>query len=100
MEVEFALNSTGNRIDDVLRDKAQKFVTVEVEVEFHQCPLAGSLQLMKCRAMRAYYFERSPKEARCIRASHTIAPEVDAHCAAYEIEMITMAKPFGLSTCS
>lgn len=97
-KVEFPFNCTGDRIDVVLRDKDKKFVAVEVEVDCDRDHLAGSLQCMKYRAMLAYYFERPLKEVRCVLVAHTIAPEVNARCAAYEIETITVAKPIGLRT--
>jgi hypothetical protein len=91
-KVEFPFKCTGDRIDVVLRDKDKRFVAVEVEVECDQHHLAGPLQCMKYRAMLAYLFKRPIKEVRCILAAHMIAPEVDAYCAAYEIETITIAK--------
>ena len=98
-KVEFPFNCTGDRIDVVLRDKDKKFVAVEVEVECDRNHLAGPLQCMKYRAMLAYYFERPHKEVRCILAAHTIAPEVNARFAAFEIQTIMVARPIGPSTC-
>jgi hypothetical protein len=97
-KVEFPFNCTGDRIDVVLRDKDKRFVAVEVEVECDRNHLAGALQCMKYRAMLAYYFERPLEEVRCILAAHNIASEVNARCAAFEIETIMVARPISPST--
>ena len=91
--VEFPLNCTGDRIDVVLRDNDKKFVAVEVEVKCDRSQLAGPLQCMKYRAMLAYFFRRPLKEVRCILAAHTIASEVSARCAAFDIETTMVARP-------
>jgi RecB family endonuclease NucS len=96
-KVEFPF-ITGDRIDVVLRDKDKKFVAVEVEVECDRNHLAGALQCMKYRAMLAYYFERPLEEVRCILVAHKIASEVNARCAAFEIETIMVARPIRPST--
>jgi hypothetical protein len=92
-KIEFPFGCTGDRIDVVLRDKDQKFVAVEVEVECDPNHLAGALQCMKYRAMLAYYFERPLAEVRCILVAHKIALEVKARCDAYEIETMMVARP-------
>jgi hypothetical protein len=95
---EFPFGCTGDRIDVLLRDKDKKFVAVEVEVECDQNHLAGALQCMKYRAMLAYYFERPLEEVRCILVAHKIASEVNARCAAFEIETIMVARAISPST--
>jgi len=90
--VEFPFGCTGDRIDVVLQDKDKKFVAVEVEPECDRNHLAGALQCMKYRAMLAYYFERPLTEVRCILVAHKIASEVEARCAAFEIETITVER--------
>jgi len=98
-QMEFPFKCTGDRIDVVLRDKDKRFVAVEVEVECDRSHLAGALQCMKYRAMLAYLFKRPLEEVRCILVAHTIASEVKARCAAFEIETIMVARPVGPRTC-
>jgi hypothetical protein len=83
MEWEF---ETGDRADVVLKDRFDRFVAVEVEVDCDASERIGPLQCMKYRAMLSYYFDRPLEEVRCILAAHSIHSGVAQRCAQHAIQ--------------
>lgn len=77
---------TSDRIDLVLKDAFDRFVTAEVEVDCDSAEIAGPLQCMKYRAMLSYFFGRRTEEVRSILVAHSIDRDVRQRCEAYGIE--------------
>jgi hypothetical protein len=76
---------TSDRIDLVLKDRFDRFVAVEVEVDCEASELAGPLQCMKYRAMLSYFFDRPIEEVRSLLVAHSIHANVCRRCEEHSI---------------
>jgi hypothetical protein len=83
--VEWGL-STGDCIDVVLKDRFDRFVSVEVEVDCTATEMPGPLQCMKYRAMLSYFFNRPCSEIRTILAAHSIHSDLRKRCESHLIQ--------------
>lgn len=86
------LLETGDRVDVVLKDRFDRFVAVEVEVDCDASEIVGPLQCMKYRAMISYFFDRPLEEIRCILAAHSIHPDIVKRCANHGIDTTCVAR--------
>ena len=90
-ELEMPL-PTADRIDVVLKDRFDRFVAVEIEVECQESELVGPLQCSKYRAMLSYLFNRPFDEVRTILVAYEIHDSVKAQCFEHGIETKVVRK--------
>jgi len=77
---------TGDRADIVLRDRAGTIIGLEIEIDVLPSDLTGALQAIKYRRMLEMAAGVRHGDSRAILVAHTIAAEVRALCANYEVE--------------
>jgi hypothetical protein len=83
---------TSDRIDLVLKDRFDRFVAVEAEVDCEASELAGPLQCMKYRAMLSYFFDRPLEEIRSVLVAHSIHAKVCSRCEEHSIVTRTVER--------
>jgi len=77
---------TADQADIILRDRGERYVAVEVEVDCPDVEVIGPLQSMKYRALLAYLFDRRQSEVRAMLVAHTIPRQVRERCERHGIE--------------
>lgn len=86
VHVEYAF-PTQDRADLVLEDRFGRIIGAEVEVDCERNHVCGILQAVKYRRMLEVLGDRVHNDGRAMLIAYTVAPEVRAVCARYEVEV-------------
>jgi hypothetical protein len=85
VEYEFP---TSDQADIILKDKYDRIIGLEVEVDVLPNQLAGVLQAVKYKYMAAIMYKRTFQECRSILVAYSICDDIKHLCKKYDVQCI------------